>query len=118
VLEFERNFISIKWTQTASFVAALGSFTTPAWQKRVDLDYCPLRKIFVKYMNNLPEGTYLVKFLVDGHFKCDPTLPMAQDETGNLNNVLEIIFEASEMTSIRRSGEHSGSITSSLKRGL
>ena len=75
----------------------IGSFTSPPWEKKVELDFCPLRGIFVKYMSNLTEGTYLIKFIVDGEFKCDPNLPVTTDSSGHLNNILEIIS----------SGEHS-----------
>ena len=48
------------------YVQVIGSFTNPPWEKKVELDYCPLRRIFVKYMSNLSEGTHMIKFLVDG----------------------------------------------------
>lgn len=69
----------------------IGSFTNPPWGKRVELDFCPLRGIYVKYINNLSEGTYLIKFIVNGEFKCDRhILPIETDASGNVNNVLEI----------------------------
>lgn len=74
-----------------SRVQVIGSFTNPPWQKRVELDFCPLRKIFVKYMSNLSEGTHLIKFIVDGEFMCDPNFPVTTDFTGHLNNILEIV---------------------------
>ena len=69
----------------------IGSFTNPPWEKKVELDYCPLRNIFVKYMSNLTEGTYLIKYLVDGEFRCDKNLPLTTDSSGHLNNILEIV---------------------------
>jgi hypothetical protein len=83
VLEFEKNFISICWEpkegEFVKEVQIVGSFTTPPWEKRVDLDYCPLRKIFVKYMSNLSEGTYLIKYIVDGQYKCNPEFTTITD---------------------------------------
>ena len=93
ILDFERNFISIKWVKepTPTSVVVVGSFTNPPWEKKVELDYCPLRRMFVKYINNIGEGLYLMKFLVDGVFMCSPDLPVATDSNGFLNNILEIV---------------------------
>lgn len=55
-------------------------------------------------MSNLTEGTYLIKYLVDGEFKCDPIFPMATDSSGHLNNVLEIVFENSELLTLKDGG--------------
>jgi hypothetical protein len=52
-------------------------------------------------MSNLTEGTYLIKYIVDCEFKCDPTLPMATDSSGHLNNVLEIVYENSELVTVK-----------------
>ena len=113
VLDLERNYISIKWTNNKHAkgpaggpraVQIIGSFTNPPWEKKVDLDYCPLRGIFVKYMSNLSEGTYLVKYIIDGQFRCDPVLTMATDSSGHLNNVLEIVYDNSELATLREGG--------------
>ena len=73
----------------------IGNFTSPPWGKRVELDFCPLRGIYVKYINNIQEGTYLIKFIVNGEFRCDDhLLPTATDESGNINNVLEIGYDS------------------------
>jgi hypothetical protein len=74
-------------------VQVLGSFTNPPWGRRIDLDYCPLRGIFVKYMSNLTEGSHLIKFIVDGDFKCSNDLPITTDSLGFKNNILEIVFD-------------------------
>lgn len=52
-------------------------------------------------MSNLTEGTYLIKYIVDGQFRCDPVLPMATDSSGHLNNVLEIVYDSSEFGTVR-----------------
>ena len=38
----------------------------------------------------LPPGMYQYKFIVDGQWKHDPTLPSIKDDQGNINNVLEV----------------------------
>jgi len=57
----------------------------------------------VKYMLNLVEGVYLIKFLVDGQFKCSPDLQIAPDSYGNNNNILEIVIDDLDQPSIKRS---------------
>jgi hypothetical protein len=105
VRELERNYISLKWVPSNSSQAShsnvevIGSFTNPPWSKRVGLDFCPLRGIYVKYINNLSEGTYLIKFIVNGEFKCDDhLLPIATDSSGNTNNVLEIGYDIEKLS--------------------
>ena len=120
VLDLERNYISIKWTDMKTnprTVQIIGSFTNPPWEKKVDLDYCPLRGIYVKYMSNLTEGTYLIKYLVDSQFRCDPILPMATDSSGHLNNVLEIAYDNSEFGTLR-DGAFGQSVASSIRKGI
>lgn len=110
MLELERNYISLQWVPSSSSFASqnnvevIGSFTTPPWSKRVELDFCPLRGIFVKYINNISEGTYLIKFIVNGEFKCNnQLLPITTDELGYINNVLEIGYEedTEKLSSVR-----------------
>lgn len=68
-------------------------------------------------MSNLAEGIHLIKFIVDGEYKCDPTLPIIKDASGNLNNVLEIVKDASDRTpSSYIKSTHS--ITSSVRHKL
>lgn len=99
MLDLEDNYVALKWTgqrndrKIAKKVQVVGSFTNPPWEKKVDLDFCPLRQIFVKYMSNLQEGIYLMKYLVDGEFRCEKTLPSATDSIGHLNNILEIFYD-------------------------
>lgn len=75
-------------------VEVVGNFTNPPWDKKVELDFCPLRGIFVKYINNLSEGVYLIKFIVNGEYRCDDhLLPTVTDSSGHINNVLEIGYD-------------------------
>ena len=55
-------------------------------------------------MSNLTEGTYLIKYIVDGELKCDPNLPLATDSSGHLNNILEIIYDNSDLLTLREHG--------------
>ena len=98
-------------------VQVIGSFTNPPWSKVVDLNYCLLRHIFVMYLFNVQEGKYLIKFIVDGEYKCSKTLPIITDSAGQSNNLLEIV---SDSDSSRRSVMRplSGSISSSVYKGL
>jgi hypothetical protein len=75
-------------------VEVVGNFTNPPWAKKVELDFCPLRGIFVKYINNISEGVYLIKFIINGEYKCDDhLLPTITDSSGHINNVLEIGYD-------------------------
>lgn len=74
-------------------MSLVGSFTHPAWNVKLEFEFCPLRKVFVKYLSDIPEGTYLIKFLVDGHFVIHPDLAIVEDASGNKNNVIEIIAD-------------------------
>jgi hypothetical protein len=75
-------------------VEVIGNFTNPPWAKKVELDFCPLRGIFVKYINNLSEGVYFIKFIVNGEYRCDDhLLPTVTDSSGHINNVLEIGYD-------------------------
>jgi len=68
-------------------------------------------------MSNLSEGTHMIKFLVDGQFKCDPLFPVITDSTGHLNNILEIV-SGTDQQSDGRYFSRPQSISSSLKEGL
>jgi|LauGreDrversion4_2_1035121.scaffolds.fasta_scaffold120115_3 hypothetical protein len=102
ILELERNYVCLKWVPShSSFVSqqnveVIGTFTSPPWCERVELELCPLRSIFVKYLRNTKEGTYLLKYIVNGEFKCDELhLPIAIDPCGYVNNILEIGYNES-----------------------
>jgi len=70
--------------KTPKRVYILGSFTSPPWEKKVDLDYCPLRGIFVKYMNNL-SGRYLFNqvCLLMANSNVTQIFTMATDASGH-----------------------------------
>eukprot|EP00741_Cyanophora_paradoxa_P017042 tig00020951_g16461.t1 len=38
----------------------------------------------------LPHGTYLYKFIVDGQWVNSPTEPLSKDQQGNVNNLAEV----------------------------
>lgn len=64
----EKSHISIRWIDDPmpKRVQVIGSFSNPPWQKLITLEFCPLRKIFIKYLTDIQEGIYLIKFIVDG----------------------------------------------------
>ena len=55
-------------------------------------------------MSNLTEGSYLIKYIVNGQFKCEPHLPTMIDSSGHLNNLLEIVYENTELLTLREGG--------------
>jgi hypothetical protein len=47
-------------------------------------------------MSNLNEGTYLIKFVVDGEYKCNPNFTTITDAQGHFNNIIKIEYEYSD----------------------
>ena len=90
ILIGEKCFNSVQWKDKGKEVYLISNFTSPPWQKKIRLDYCPLRKIFVKYFKDLKEGNYLIKYEVDGEYKCSSKIPTIVDKYGNFNNLLSI----------------------------
>ena len=45
-------------------------------------------------MKVLPSGVYQYRFIVDGQWKYAPDLPLAQDDVGNANNILDLQVNA------------------------
>ncbi|OMJ80305.1 hypothetical protein SteCoe_19458 [Stentor coeruleus] len=81
----------IKWEHGGTIVLVYGTFTSSPWTE-------PIPMFFNKYLSYhistilsdkiiLP-GDYLVKFQIDGEWKCNGNLPISIDEKGNYNNVL------------------------------
>ncbi len=68
LLQYEKAYTSVKWThETGKEVSLVGDFTAPAWKVVLRMEYCSLRRIFVKYLANLKEGEeYCYSFIVDG----------------------------------------------------
>lgn len=50
----------------------------------------------MKYMSNLTVGSHLIKFIVDGEFRCSKDLPITTDSFGFKNNILEIVIDEEE----------------------
>lgn len=80
----------IKWEHGGQIVLVCGTFTSTTWE--------PIPMLFNKYLSYhvstilsdkaiLP-GDYLIKFQIDGEWKCNGNLPISIDEKGNFNNVL------------------------------
>ena len=67
IANYEREYDSIKWPFNARSVDVVGNFTTPAWKAKLSLDYCAMRKIFVKYIANLISGKdYEYSLIING----------------------------------------------------
>lgn len=47
-------------------------------------------------IQNLTPGVYHYKYIVDGEWKTDPGQPMASDDKGVVNNVIEVIAPRKE----------------------
>ncbi len=89
IIKFERKFHSLKWShlqKEGHSVVVIGSFTSPPWEKELKLDFCKIRKIYVKYLKNLPHGRFEFKFIVDGEYMCDGKLPTVISREGVVNN--------------------------------
>ena len=50
-------------------------------------------------MSNINEGTYLIKFVVNGEYKCNPNYTTITDSQGHLNNIIKIEYEFSDKRS-------------------
>ena len=87
IIKMERSYNYIKWPLEGKEVEIVTNFTNPRWKKELKLWFCPLRKIFVKYLKNLRPGVYQLKYKVDGQFRLNPHMPVMKDPSGNENNV-------------------------------
>eukprot|EP00826_Nyctotherus_ovalis_P061095 TRINITY_DN8658_c0_g1_i19.p1 TRINITY_DN8658_c0_g1~~TRINITY_DN8658_c0_g1_i19.p1 ORF type:complete len:282 (-),score=48.03 TRINITY_DN8658_c0_g1_i19:153-998(-) len=71
VRSHEKNYTSIKWTGPGSNVQLIGNMTNPPWTVRLQMDYCCLRRIHVKYFARLKQGVYYYNYVVDGRMCVD-----------------------------------------------
>lgn len=75
-----------RWRHGGEEVEVAGSFNR--WADRLPLHHS--RDDFT-CIQNLPPGTYHYKYIVDGEWKVDPSMPVELDESGMANNVLEVL---------------------------
>ncbi|CEM33392.1 unnamed protein product [Vitrella brassicaformis CCMP3155] len=77
------------WDGPGQSVELVGDFTDMPWQDRLRMRWCNIRSCYVRPWRRRT-GRYEFKFLVNGQFVCDGSLPVERDEFGNVNNVIEI----------------------------
>lgn len=78
VVEFDSKYKSVKWVHPAREVAIMGDMTDPPWIARLQMDFCKLRRIFVKYFAKLRSGIYYYNYVVDGEIKVAKELPIIE----------------------------------------
>lgn len=93
ILEYERRYKSVKWVGAGSEVEVMGDMTDPPWIARLQMDYCKLRRIFVKYFAKLRSGVYYYNYVVDGDIRVAREFPVAE-HLGSECNVLSVIDES------------------------
>lgn len=86
----DRDKCVIWWKGKANRVQLVGSWTTPPWQQRLQLDYLPEGGFFYTKRLNLKAGRYQFKIIADEIWQCSPHYPLVKDPHGNLNNSLEV----------------------------
>lgn len=86
----------VTWPHPARSVSLAGNFTIPNWDLSIPLFYSSILKQFYTSFfieNKLKSGFFLVKFIVDGEWVCNGSLPVRSDENGNYNNILLLDYE-------------------------
>jgi serine/threonine protein phosphatase PrpC len=81
----------IKWEHGGYKVYVRGSFTSPPWQEQIEMPFHPYLNYHITTIlsdRNINSGEYLIKFQIDGEWKCNGNLPITLDEMGNYNNFL------------------------------
>ena len=75
------------WNHGGHEVFVTGSFNDWSTSEKVKLT--KMGGAFTA-VEELPMGRHLYKFIVDGAWKYDPQLPLAEDGNGNVNNVIDL----------------------------
>lgn len=89
IMYCEKTYHSVKWTEGGNDIALIGSLTDPPWISKLRMDYCPLRKIYVKYFSKLNKGIYYFNYLINGEIKSSHRYPKGKYE-GMECNILRI----------------------------
>ncbi|OEH75211.1 serine threonine specific protein phosphatase [Cyclospora cayetanensis] len=89
------RLLRIKWTGAArDRVQVAGTFSEPPWSCCIDLHFEPEAGAYVAELSpavsacNSRELQF--KFIVDGQWRLESTLPVCQDSTGNWNNMCRL----------------------------
>jgi protein phosphatase PTC7 len=91
-----------------------GTFTEQPWTE-VKLSRDPKDGFFKIDLSDwgLSPGTYIFKFVVDGEWRIDPTLPTRQDLNGHINNTMFVRSSARPLKQVRSAPAVEASISSS-----
>ncbi|KAL8427794.1 hypothetical protein ACSSS7_007517 [Eimeria intestinalis] len=86
-----RGPLTVKWTGSACrTVQVAGTFSDPPWSHCVNMKYERECGAFVADMTDAVSGLkskdVQIKFIVDGQWRLEATLPLCQDSKGNWNN--------------------------------
>ncbi|KAL8443623.1 hypothetical protein Emed_006704 [Eimeria media] len=86
-----RGPLTVKWTGSACrTVQVAGTFSDPPWSHCVNMKYERECGAFVADMSDAVSGLkskdVQIKFIVDGQWRLEATLPLCQDSKGNWNN--------------------------------
>ncbi|KAL8271495.1 hypothetical protein Esti_004530 [Eimeria stiedai] len=86
-----RGPLTVKWTGSACrTVQVAGTFSDPPWSHCVNMKYERECGAFVADMKDAVSGLkskdVQIKFIVDGQWRLEATLPLCQDSKGNWNN--------------------------------
>ena len=65
-----------------------GSFSK--WNSRIPMLECPLRKIYVRYIEGLTPGEYELIFIVNGTYQLNNQYGIIEHDTYGLVNVIEV----------------------------
>ena len=71
-------------------VSVFGTFSEPPWIEEFKMVRDPTDGYYKVDLSDrgLSPGTYIFKFVVDGEWRVDPTLPTRQDLNGHVNNTM------------------------------
>lgn len=83
-------------------VSVYGTFTEHPWTE-VKMSRDPQDGFFKVDLSDwgLSPGTYIFKFVVDGEWRIDPTLPTRQDLNGHINNTMFVRSSARPLKHVR-----------------
>jgi len=98
------NKLEMVWKHPCrSSVSLFGTFTDPAWIEEIRM-YRDQKDGYYKVdlsERGISPGTYLFKFVVDGEWRIDPTLPTRQDLNGHMNNTMFVRSTLRPLKSVR-----------------
>ena len=68
------------------------------WNNKIDLKYCKLRHIFVRYFHGLKKGAeYEIKFIVDGSYQLSSKYEIIESYCRGMVNVYEVQISPTDL---------------------